>query len=92
MMSQLDTASMRHMTHEKMKSHIVQGKAEMKSPFQQKKPNSRETEFFLLGPRGILQTAASAQYCLLWFLWFCSGHQRCHHHDCSQGSTVADEL
>lgn len=45
MMPQLDTASMRHMTHEKMKSHIVQGKAEMKSPFQQKKPSSRETEF-----------------------------------------------
>lgn len=52
MMSQLDTASMRHMTHEKMKSHIVQGKAEMKNPFQQKKSSSRETEFSLLVPEG----------------------------------------
>lgn len=49
MTSQLDTASMRHMTHEKMKSHTVQGKAEIKSPVQQK-PNSTEAELFLLVP------------------------------------------
>lgn len=74
MMSQLDIAFMRHMTHEKMKSHIVQGNPEMKSPVQQKKPNSREREFFLLVPEELCTTAASAQDCLLWFMWFCPSY------------------
>lgn len=41
MMSQLDVAFMRHITHEKMKSYVVQGNVKMKSPVQQKKPSSR---------------------------------------------------
>lgn len=44
-MSQLDTAFMRHITHEKMKSHVVQGNVKMKSPVQQKKLSSRKAEF-----------------------------------------------
>lgn len=36
---------MRHITHEKMKSHIVQGNAKLKSPDQQKKPSSQKFVF-----------------------------------------------
>lgn len=44
-MSQLDTAFMRHITHEKMKSSVVQGDVKRKSPVQQKKPNGTKVEF-----------------------------------------------
>lgn len=54
MMSQLDTVSMRHMTHEKMKSHIVQGEAEMKSPVQFSRRNPTAERIIPAGPRGIL--------------------------------------
>lgn len=36
---------MRHITHEKMKSHVVQGNVKLKSPARQKKPSSRKIEF-----------------------------------------------
>lgn len=82
---------MRHMTHEKMKSHTVQGKVEMKGPVQLSRRNPRADRTFPNGPRGILEAAACAQGCLLWFLWFCSGYQRCHHRDCTQ-DVQTDEL
>lgn len=45
MISQLEVGFMRHITHEKMKSHVVQGNAKLKISDQRKKPSSQKFEF-----------------------------------------------